>query len=110
MRHADGNCPSGAVLDPFCAFSAEREPALAKDRNKTIQDSFDGDVEAFESRTPLVLMQQRTYAGSGVYLAAGETDHEFTDYMHELADAARNCGFRQPKNIPFRTPDTLGTQ
>ncbi|MCP1414615.1 alpha/beta hydrolase family protein [Paenarthrobacter sp. A20] len=75
------------------AFSAEREPALAKDRNKTIQDSFDGDVEAFESRTPLVLMQQRKYPGSGVYLTAGETDHEFIDYMHELANAARDAGF-----------------
>ncbi|NQD90898.1 esterase, partial [Paenarthrobacter sp. CM16] len=75
------------------AFSAEREPALAKDRSKTIQDSFDGDVAAFESRTPLVLMQQRSFPESGVYLTAGETDHEFTDYMHELAAAARNAGF-----------------
>ncbi|GAA3281455.1 alpha/beta hydrolase family protein [Paenarthrobacter aurescens] len=74
-------------------FAAEREPALAKDRNKTISDSFDGDVEAFESRTPLVLMQQRDYSGSGVYLVSGEADHEFTEYMHELADAARNAGF-----------------
>ncbi|QSZ49307.1 alpha/beta hydrolase-fold protein [Arthrobacter sp. D5-1] len=75
------------------AFAAEREPALAKDRNKTIQDSFDGDTAAFESRTPLALMQQRTYAGSAAYFTAGETDHEFTDYMHELADAARRAGF-----------------
>ncbi|MDR6988878.1 enterochelin esterase-like enzyme [Paenarthrobacter nitroguajacolicus] len=81
------------IFPSILAFSAEREPALAKDRNKTIQDSFDGDVEAFESKTPLVLMQERQYPGSGVYLAAGETDHEFTDYMHELAAAARNAGF-----------------
>lgn len=81
------------IFPSILAFSAEREPALAKDRNKTIQDSFDGDVAAFESRTPLVLMQQRNYAGSGAYLAAGETDHEFVDYMHELANAARNAGF-----------------
>jgi len=75
------------------AFSAEREPALAKDRGKTIADSFGGDVEAFESRTPLVLMAERRYSGSGVYLVSGEADHEFTAYMHELADAARNSGF-----------------
>lgn len=82
-------------------FAAEREPALAKDRSKTISDSFDGDVEDFESRTPLVLMQQRTFAGSGVYLVSGEDDHEFTDYMHELADAARNAGFEtEEHSIP----------
>lgn len=74
-------------------FSAEREPSLAKDRNKTIADSFDGDVAAFESRTPLFLMQQRDYAGSGLYLAAGVTDTEFTDYMHVLADAGTAAGF-----------------
>ncbi|MBT2586176.1 alpha/beta hydrolase family protein [Arthrobacter sp. ISL-95] len=82
-------------------FAAEREPALAKDRNKTISDSFDGDVEAFESRTPLVLMQQRDFSGSGVYLVSGEADHEFTNYMHELADAAANAGFEtQEHSIP----------
>ncbi|MBP2265302.1 S-formylglutathione hydrolase FrmB [Pseudarthrobacter sp. PvP004] len=81
------------VYASILPFAAEREPALAKDRNKTISDSFDGDVEAFESRTPLVLMEQRNFAGSGVYLVSGEADREFTDYMHELADAARNAGF-----------------
>ncbi|MGR0159596.1 alpha/beta hydrolase-fold protein [Paenarthrobacter nitroguajacolicus] len=82
-------------------FAAEREPALAKDRNKTISDSFDGDVEAFESRTPLVLMQERTFADSGVYLVSGEADHEFTDYMHELAAAARKSGFHtEEHSIP----------
>lgn len=82
-------------------FAAEREPALAKDRSKTISDSFDGDVEAFESRTPLVLMQHRDFSGSGVYLVSGEADHEFTDYMHELADAARNAGFEtEEHSIP----------
>lgn len=74
-------------------FSAEQEPALAKDRNKTIADSFDGDTAAFESRTPLVAMRERQYQGSGMYLTAGATDHEFTDYMHVLADAARSAGF-----------------
>ncbi|MFI2563308.1 alpha/beta hydrolase [Paenarthrobacter sp. NPDC018779] len=74
-------------------FSAEQEPALAKDRNKTIADSFDGDAAAFESRTPLFLMQQRQYPGSGMYLTAGATDNEFIAYMHALADAARSAGF-----------------
>lgn len=74
-------------------FSAEQEPALAKDRSKTIADSFDGDVAAFESRTPLVLMREREYPGSGMYLTAGATDNEFIAYMHVLADAARSAGF-----------------
>lgn len=74
-------------------FSAEQEPALAKDRNKTIADSFDGDAAAFESRTPLVLMQERRYQGSGMYLTAGATDNEFLGYMQVLAEAARSAGF-----------------
>ncbi|MFW0774687.1 alpha/beta hydrolase [Paenarthrobacter nitroguajacolicus] len=82
------------VFASILPFAAEREPALAKDRSKTIADSFDGDVEAFESKTPLVLMQQRDFGGSGVYLVAGEADREFTDYMRELADAARKSGFQ----------------
>lgn len=75
------------------AFAAEQEPALAKDRNKTIADSFDGDVAAFEAGTPLVLMRERTYPDSGMYLTAGVSDTEFTGYMHVLADAARDAGF-----------------
>ncbi|MDQ0101222.1 enterochelin esterase-like enzyme [Paenarthrobacter nicotinovorans] len=82
------------IFPSVLAFSAEREPALAKDRNKTIADSFDGDVAAFESRTPLALMGERTFAGSGVYFAAGATDNEFTNYMHELAQAAASAGFQ----------------
>ncbi|MCP2047306.1 UNVERIFIED_ORG: enterochelin esterase-like enzyme [Paenarthrobacter nicotinovorans] len=82
------------IFPSVLAFSAEREPALAKDRNKTIADSFDGDVSAFESRTPLTMMQERSFAGSGVYFAAGATDNEFTNYMHELAEAAGKAGFQ----------------
>ncbi|MGO4247142.1 alpha/beta hydrolase [Paenarthrobacter sp. RAF54_2] len=81
------------LFTSIVGFSAEREPSLAKDRNKTIADSFEGDVGAFESRTPLFLMQQRNYEGSGLYLAAGATDTEFTDYMHVLADAGKEAGF-----------------
>lgn len=82
------------IFPSVLAFSAEREPALAKDRNKTIADSFDGDVSAFESRTPLTMMRERSFAGSGVYFAAGATDNEFTNYMHELSEAAGKAGFQ----------------
>ncbi|MFJ5955067.1 alpha/beta hydrolase [Paenarthrobacter sp. NPDC092416] len=81
------------------SFSGEREPALAKDRNKTIEDSFDGDVAAFESGTPLVLMQERKFPDSGVYLAAGATDTEFTQYMRELAEASRGAGFATEEHV-----------
>ena len=50
-------------------------------------------MAAFESRTRLFLLHQRDYAGSGLYLAAGATDTEFTDYMHVLADAGKAAGF-----------------
>ncbi|TVU63323.1 esterase [Paenarthrobacter nitroguajacolicus] len=86
------------IFSSILGFAAEREPALAKDRSKTIADSFDGDIEAFEANTPLVMMEQRNYAGSGVYLVSGEADHEFTAYMLELAQAARNAGFETEDN------------
>ncbi|UVJ38228.1 esterase family protein [Arthrobacter sp. CJ23] len=82
-----------ATYPSVLAFSAEQEPALAKDRSKTIAESFGGDVAAFESLTPLAVMGQRQYPGSAVYFAAGATDHEFIGYMEVLAKAARSAGF-----------------
>ena len=40
------------------------------------------------------MMRERSFAGSGVYFAAGATDNEFTNYMHELAEAAGKAGFQ----------------
>ncbi len=47
------------------AFSSEQEPAIAKEREKTIEASFGGDTEAFERLTPLRLMAERRFEGHG---------------------------------------------
>lgn len=85
-RHPD---VYGAAL----AFSSEMEPALAKERQKTIQASFGGDAAAFDRLTPLSLMAENRFDGHGVYFAAGERDPKFTGYMDVLSEAARHAGF-----------------
>ena len=79
----------GAAL----AFSSEKEPALAKEREKTIQASFGGDSKAFDPLTPLSRMAESRFDGHGVYFAAGDHDPEFTGYMDLLSGAARKAGF-----------------
>ncbi|MCU1532072.1 MAG: esterase [Arthrobacter sp.] len=79
----------GAAL----AFSSEKEPAIAKERDKTIEAAFGGDTEAFERLTPLRLMSEQRFEGHGIYFAAGARDTEFMDYLATLSDAARAAGF-----------------
>ena len=85
-RHPD-------VYSAALSFSSEKEPALAKERDKTIQGSFGGDVAAFERQTPLHVMKERRFNGNGIYFAAGERDPEFIGYMDLLSAAARSAGF-----------------
>ncbi|MEC5191651.1 MULTISPECIES: alpha/beta hydrolase [unclassified Arthrobacter] len=85
-RHPD-------VYSSALAFSSEREPALAKERDKTIAAAFGGDVEAFERQTPLRLMMDRRFDGDAIYFGAGERDPEFVGYMDVLSAAARDAGF-----------------
>jgi S-formylglutathione hydrolase FrmB len=75
------------------SFSGEAEPAIAKERQKTIDAAFPGDPDAFERQTPLAIMKERRFESSGVYLTAGQDDHEFLAYLHTLAAAAREAGF-----------------
>lgn len=75
------------------AFASEQEPALAKEREKTVEASFGGDTKAFEAQTPLYLMNQHSFEGSAVHFAAGAADPEFTGYMDVLSAAAREAGF-----------------
>ncbi|CAI3800729.1 alpha/beta hydrolase [Pseudarthrobacter sp. MM222] len=75
------------------AFSSEKEPAIAKEREKTIDASFGGDTEAFERLTPLRLMAERRFEGHGIYFAAGVRDPEFMGYLAVLSAAARDAGF-----------------
>lgn len=85
-RHPD---VYGAAL----AFSSEEEPALAKERAKTIEASFGGDIAAFDRLTPLRVMAENRFDGHGVYFAAGDRDPQFTGHMDVLAAAARRAGF-----------------
>ena len=85
-RHPD-------IYSSALAFSSEQEPALAKEREKTIAAAYGGDTDAFERQTPLRLMRERRYEGHAVYFAAGERDPEFIGYLEVLSDAARAAGF-----------------
>lgn len=93
-RHPD-------IYSASLAFASEKEPALAKERHKTIEASFGGDTVAFERQTPLHLMQSRRYDGNAIYFGAGERDTQFVEYMDVLADAARGAGFTvQERLVP----------
>ena len=85
-RHPD-------VYASVLAFSSEREPALAKERQKTIDAAFGGDVGAFDQQTPLAIMRETRFEGHAVYFGAGSRDPEFLAYMDELSAAARKAGF-----------------
>ena len=85
-RHPD-------LYSSVLAFSSELEPALAKERQKTIDAAYAGDTAAFERETPLSRMNQHRFDSSALYFAAGERDPEFVGYMDTLADAARKAGF-----------------
>ncbi|PTT68536.1 alpha/beta hydrolase [Arthrobacter sp. HMWF013] len=75
------------------AFASEREPALAKERHKTVDAAFNGDTAAFDAQVPLTLMKERQYPGSVAYFAAGATDPEFVANLRKLSEAARGAGF-----------------
>ncbi|MCA4132170.1 alpha/beta hydrolase family protein [Arthrobacter sp. M4] len=85
-RHPD-------VYPSILAFSSEKEPALAKERRKTIEASFGEDTAAFESQTPLGVMEKQKFSGKAAYFAVGSRDPEFIAYMNLLADSARKAGF-----------------
>ncbi|MDI3212927.1 alpha/beta hydrolase-fold protein [Arthrobacter sp. AL12] len=85
-RHPD-------VYSSALAFSSEQEPALAKEREKTVAASFGGDTEAFDRQTPLRLMREHRFEGHAIYFAAGERDPEFVGYLEVLSAAARAAGF-----------------
>lgn len=85
-RHPD-------IYASVLAFSSEREPALAKERQKTIDAAFGGDVAAFDAQTPLNIMEKRRFDGHSIYFGAGSRDPEFIGYMGELSGAARSAGF-----------------
>lgn len=81
------------VYTGVLAFSSESEPALAKERQKTVDAAFHGDTAAFDAEVPLTLLKERQYPGSVAYFAAGATDPEFVGNLRTLEAAARGAGF-----------------
>ena len=95
-RHPD-------VYTGFLSFASEREPALAKERQKTVDAAFHGDTAGFDAQLPLTLMKERQYAGKVAYFAAGATDPEFVMNLETLAAAARGAGFTVQTDVVQRT-------
>lgn len=91
-RHPD-------LFPAVLAFSPEAEPALAKDRNRTIAEAFPGDPDAFTRQTPLGIMEARRFDGNLAYLTAGSEDPEFVEYLHTLTAAAQRAGFSVHSHI-----------
>lgn len=85
-RHPD-------LFPAVLSFSGEAEPAIAKERQKTIDAAFPGRPEEFERQTPLAIMKEQRFESSGLYLTAGQNDPEFVGYLRTLAAAAREAGF-----------------
>lgn len=85
------------------AFSSELEPALAKERQKTVDAAFDGDTAAFDAQIPLTLMKERQYPGSVAYFAAGATDPEFVANLRALEAAAGGAGFTVGSDVVAHT-------
>ncbi len=95
-RHPD-------VYNDVVAIASEKEPALAKERDKTVQAAYGGDTAAFDRQTPLWLMQRNSYEGHAAYFSAGARDQEFLDYMGTLADAASAAGFTVKTSVIANT-------
>jgi enterochelin esterase-like enzyme len=75
------------------AFASESEPALAKERQKTVEAAFHGDTAAFDAQVPLTLLKERRYPDSVAYFSAGSGDPEFIGNLRTLSTAAREAGF-----------------
>ena len=85
-RHPD-------VYADVLGFSSEAEPAIAKERQKTIDAAFPGNPDEFIKQTPLEIMKHQRFETSGMYLTAGQNDPEFVGNLHTLAAAAKDAGF-----------------
>ncbi|WP_309106542.1 alpha/beta hydrolase-fold protein [Arthrobacter sp.] len=95
-RHPD-------VFNSALSFSGEREPALAKERQKTVEAAFDGDVAAFDAQTPLNIMGKQRFDANAIFLGAGAGDQEFVSYLEELSAAAQKAGFAVDTKVVANT-------
>lgn len=80
------------IFGSALGFGAEKEPALAKDRRKTIDGAFGGDAAAFEEQIPAHFFALGGHEGQFLFLAAGTRDTDFMAQADILAGQARGGG------------------
>ncbi|ALV45902.1 hypothetical protein MB46_10825 [Arthrobacter alpinus] len=80
------------VFTSFMAVSPEREPALAVNRNVTIERAFHGDAAAFDAQLPLTLLSEKRYPHVRGFFAAGEQDAQYSANVKILQTASRQAG------------------
>ncbi|MGO4237464.1 alpha/beta hydrolase-fold protein [Pseudarthrobacter sp. YAF2] len=101
-RHPD-------IYADVLGFSSEAEPAIAKERQKTIDAAFPGNPDDFIKQTPLEIMKHQRFDTSGMYLTAGQNDPEFVRNLHTLAAAAKDAGFTVQAHEVERTGHSWDT-
>lgn len=80
------------LFQTFMAISPEREPALAAQRQRTIDRAFNGDAEAFDNRLPLTLLGKMRYPQIHGWFAAGSSDLTYSANVKVLEAAAQKAG------------------
>ncbi|HSU46205.1 MAG TPA: alpha/beta hydrolase-fold protein [Arthrobacter sp.] len=101
-RHPD-------IYADVLAFSSEAEPAIAKERQKTIDAAYPGNPDEFNKQTPLEIMKHQRFESSGMYLTAGQNDPDFVANLHALAAAAEAAGFTVQAHVVERTGHSWDT-
>ncbi|MEE9096880.1 alpha/beta hydrolase [Pseudarthrobacter phenanthrenivorans] len=91
------------------AFSSEAEPAIAKERQKTIDAAFPGHPDEFIKQTPLEIMKHQRFESHGMYLTAGQNDPEFVANLRTLAAAAQDAGFTVQAHVVEHTGHSWDT-
>lgn len=79
------------VYPTFLDLSGQREPTLG-DRDRTVQQAFDGDSAAFTAINPLDLLESRRYPGSAGIFVVGADDEDYKPGQQEMYDAAKAAG------------------
>lgn len=90
-------------------FSSEAEPAIAKERQKTIDAAFPGNPNEFTKQTPLEIMKHQRFDSHGMYLTAGQNDPEFVANLRTLAAAAQDAGFTVQAHVVEHTGHSWDT-
>ena len=75
-------------------LSGQAEPALSVNRSQTIQQAFNGDVNAFEVNTPLYLLKKNSYPASFAYISVGASDKHYGPDAAIVSEAAKTAGMQ----------------